>query len=629
MADHVVLWWLLAASPEWHEDVGADARCRSAAGALVTAHAAAAAARATFTADDLGARHNAWPVAVATASSVHAFFATVLAWPTGLGLALAGVGATALLAGTRCCLERFLESLVKRVNRRARTDSPLGLSLARPRLLRVLAIVLASATASAMLALSAMLFAPVPSEGEPALPLLFLPLMLLVGALCLAVRPISWLLVALFDAQAPPHHLAIARIVIFGCWWWDMAVSPMELAMALHHPCHSSACDAVVHLDPWPHMWSTQGLPRELLDFAGGATIGGNLSWVSSTNFILAPRLDSGEPSTGAIGAAATRLAIVSAMASAGALCWLSLPLAAVLALHFITLINAASLHLSHGPNAPLVASFVLALAGARAGDAWSIDALVRRHWPSRASWRRERIFSAGIPYKAAAGRDHGLGGDPSTRPSSEPAWYRPFIWRAAPALALLAVGFQYTNGGYPKLGSSPLLPHGGWTTDRNLVHSGLVIWYRETILHLDTGYPLNYLTPRLPVLHDMLQEYTTLAAAPSLLAEHFAPVLFVGPGKLRVFTGMFFACFHSSIEMLMYIRHFRTTMCIVLALGLPAWWLRTPASDRGYARTGNAIDEESGQEGRGNNSTGVEDEHLRPHGGVLVTSAPAGVTNM
>ena len=358
-------------------------------------------------------------------------------------------------------------------------------------------------------------------------------------------------------------------------------------------------------------MWSTQGLPRELLDFAGGATIGGNLSWVSSTNFILAPRLDSGEPSTGAIGAAATRLAIVSAMASAGALCWSSLPLAAVLALHFITLINAASLHLSHGPNAPLVASFVLALAGARAGDAWSIDALVRRHWPSRDSWRRERIFSAGIPYKAAAGRDHGPGGDPSTRPSSEPAWYRPFIWRAAPALALLAVGFQYTNGGYPKLGSSPLLPHGGWTTDRNLVHSGLVIWYRETILHLATGYPLNYLTPRLPVLHDMLQEYTTLAAAPSLLAEHFAPVLFVGPGKLRAFTGIFFACFHSSIEMLMYIRHFRTTMCIVLALGLPAWWLRTPASDRGYARTGNAIDEESGQEGRGNNSTGVEDEHL------------------
>ena len=76
-------------------------------------------------------------------------------------------------------------------------------------------------------------------------------------------------------------------------------------------------------------------------------------------------------------------------------------------------------------------------------------------------------------------------------------------------------------------------------------------------------------------------------AAAPSLLAEHFAPVLFVGPGKLRAFTGIFFACFHSSIEMLMYIRHFRTTMCIVLALGLPAWWLRTPASDRGWGRRG------------------------------------------
>ena len=247
MADHVVLWWLLAASPEWHEDVGADARCRSAAGALVAAHAAAAAARATFTADDLGARHNAWPVAVATASSVHALFATVLAWPTGLGLALAGVGATALLAGTRCCLERCLESLVKRVNRRARTDSPLGLSLARPRLLRVVAIVLASATASAMLALSAMLFAPVTSEGEPALPLLFLPLMLLVGALCLAVRPISWLLVALFDAQAPPHHLAIARIVIFGCWWWDMVRAPRRpSALAAPVPATSTARERAI-----------------------------------------------------------------------------------------------------------------------------------------------------------------------------------------------------------------------------------------------------------------------------------------------------------------------------------------------------------------------------------------------
>ena len=140
------------------------------------------------------------------------------------------------------CLKRFLESPVKRVNRRARTDSPLGLSLARPRLLRVLAIVLASATASAMLALSAMLFAPVPSEGEPALPLLFLPLMLLVGALCLAVRPISWLLVALFDAQAPPHHLAIARIVTFGCWWWDMVRAPRRpSALAAPVPATSTA----------------------------------------------------------------------------------------------------------------------------------------------------------------------------------------------------------------------------------------------------------------------------------------------------------------------------------------------------------------------------------------------------
>ena len=155
--------------------------------------------------------------------------------------------ATALLAGTRCCLERCLESLVKRVNRRARTDSPLGLSLARPRLLRVLAIVLASATASAMLALSAMLFAPVPSEGEPALPLLFLPLMLLVGALCLAVRPVSWLLVALFDAQAPPHHLAIARIVIFGCWWWDMVRAPRRpSALAAPVPATSTARERAV-----------------------------------------------------------------------------------------------------------------------------------------------------------------------------------------------------------------------------------------------------------------------------------------------------------------------------------------------------------------------------------------------